>query len=297
MRNTECGGSMDIVVKKIADNFWVKTKDGIVLAKPRGTMKARGIFVGDKVKLNSLHSDIVIEHIEKRHNLLIRPPLANLDQLVIVLSPMPRPDFYVLDKLMLFSYAYDIEPILVVNKQDLSDELNDYVTEVYKPIMKVVLVSAKTGYGIEELKFLLRNKLSAFAGQSAVGKSALINSIMGEVIAKEGEISKKVKRGKNTTRHCEIFCKEDILIADTAGFTSLDETLLPIPYYELPLYYKDYLPYMSRCRYSDCKHISEDKAECAVKTAVCNGQLDKARYNRYTEIYKILMDKWVRTHG
>ena len=111
------------------------------------------------------------------------------------------------------------------------------------------------------------------------------------------DLSKKINRGKNTTRHCEIFTYGEILIADTAGFTALDETLLPIPYFELPLYYKDYMSYMPKCKYSDCKHVSESVCDCAVKSAVKNGELDNERYKRYTEIYKTLEQKWVKTHG
>lgn len=288
----------NIVIKKMADNFWIRLSNGtIISAKPRGTHKSRGIFVGDKVSVNKVTDEYVIEKILPRKNLLIRPPLANLDQLIIVIATVPKPDFYIVDKLILFSYSYGIEPILVVNKQDQNTDINEYVKRVYQTIIKVVYVSAKTGQGFEQLKNILNNKVNALAGQSAVGKSAIINQLFNFDVAKVGDLSKKINRGKNTTRHCEIFTYGEILIADTAGFTALDETLLPIPYFELPLYYKDYISYMPKCKYSDCKHVNESVCDCAVKSAVENGELDNERYKRYTEIYKTLEQKWVKTHG
>ncbi len=288
----------NIVIKIMSNNFWVRLANGeIVVAKPRGTLKSRGIFVGDKVFLNKVLNDYTIDKVYTRKNLLVRPPLANLDELIIVLAGIPKPDFYILDKLILFAYAYGIEPILVVNKQDINLDINEYVKTVYEPIIKVIYISAKSGLGFEQLKDAIKFKISALAGQSAVGKSAIVNRIFGKNISKEGDLSEKINRGKNTTRHCEIFTKWDLLIADTAGFTALDETLLPIPYFELPLYYKDYISYMPKCKYSDCKHINENVCDCAVKCAVQNGQLDNGRYKRYTEIYKALEQKWVKTHG
>ena len=287
-----------IVIKKISNSFDVYLSTGeVVNAKPRGLLKAKGIFVGDKVHILCQSNEFTIESVYTRKNLLIRPPLTNLEQLVIVISGVPKPDFYIVDKLILFCYVYDITPVLVVNKQDVYEDINEYVKKVYQPIMDVVFISAKTKQNIDKLKSILKNKLSALAGQSAVGKSAIINCLFKNMNVKEGELSKKISRGKNTTRHCEIFVNNEFLIADTAGFTALDETLLPIPYYELPLYYKDYLPYMSKCRYSDCKHISESACDCAVKSAVESGELDKQRYLRYKEIYKVLEQKWVKTHG
>ena len=124
-----------------------------------------------------------------------------------------------------------------------------------------------------------------------------VNSILKEHASKVGEISIKNEKGKNTTRHCEIFFEDDIYITDTAGFTSLDEKLLPIAYYELPYYYPDFVKVMEGCKYKSCVHYNEKIEECAVKRAVTDGLIDKARFLRYKEIYRILNEKWVRTHG
>ena len=286
-----------LVIKKVANDFWVKYNNDVVVCKPRGSHKFNGIYVGDYVEFSFEKGSYLIEKVLERKNILIRPPLANLEQLIIVISPVPKPDFFVVDKLILFAYCYGIEPILIVNKQDLSNELNDYVTNVYSHFIKTIFLSAKTSEGVNELYEVLSNKISAFAGQSAVGKSALINSLFKFEGAKEGVLSEKINRGKNTTRHCEIYFNNDIMIADTAGFSSLDETLLPIAYYELPYYYPDFNVYKSQCKYTSCVHYKEPSADCKIKSLVNNKTIDKERYLRYRKIYEILQEKWVRTHG
>ena len=173
----------------------------------------------------------------------------------------------------------------------------EYVAKTYSNFVKVFFVSAKTGENIEEFKKVLKDKISAFAGQSAVGKSALINCLFSKNSAIEGELSEKINRGKNTTRHCQIYFNEDIMISDTAGFTSLDEKLLPIPYFELPYYYPDFIKHKSKCKYSSCMHFNEPIADCKIKQLVKAGELDKERYLRYKNIYQILEQKWVKTHG
>lgn len=285
-----------VVVKKLANDFWVKCNNNIFVCKPRGTLKSSGIFVGDNVSI-TIDNTNTIDKIFERKNLLIRPPLANLDQLIIVISPIPKPDFMIVDKLILFCYSHGIKPVLVVNKQDLSCELNNYVLSNYSTFIETLFVSAKTSENLALLTSVLKGRLSAFAGQSAVGKSALINSLFQDKNAIEGELSKKINRGKNTTRHCEIFYNKDFMIADTAGFTSLDENLLLIPYYELALYYPDYNKYKHECRYSSCAHYNEPEKDCKIKQLVKVDKLDQERYNRYRKLYESLEQRWVKTHG
>ena len=141
-----------IVVKKVADDFWVKVQDSTFVCKPRGNLKINGIYVGDYVEISNQDNLYVVDKVNLRHNLLIRPPLANLQQIIIVISPIPKPDFNILDKLILFSYCYDITPIIAINKQDISKEVNDYVQSTYSSFVKVINVSAKSGDGIEQLK-------------------------------------------------------------------------------------------------------------------------------------------------
>lgn len=287
-----------LVYKKVANLFGVKTKEGDYMAVARGNLKVDGIFVGDIVQIDIINNQPTIESVQKRKNCLIRPPLANLDQLIIVIAQIPEPDFMIVDKLILFSLCYGIKPIIVINKMDIDTGIGDYVVKAYKNVVEhIIFTNAITGGGIKDLKKQMQGKLSAFAGQSAVGKSALVNKIMAKHASEVGEISIKNQKGKNTTRHCEIFFEDSIMITDTAGFTSLDEKLLPISYFELPYYYPDFVKHLDNCKYKSCLHIAEKESECAVKQAVAAGLVDKDRYLRYKEIYKILNEKWVKTHG
>lgn len=287
-----------LVYKKVANNFWVKDGKNDYFCVARGNLKSDGVFVGDRVEYNIIEGQPTIEKIEERKNQLIRPPLANLDQLIIVIAEIPEPDFMIVDKLILFSLCYGIKPVIVINKKDLNKTVGEYVLKAYKNVVEnIFFTNAHTGEGIEELKNVMRGKLSAFAGQSAVGKSALVNKIMAKHLSLVGEISIKNQKGKQTTRHSEIFFEDDIMVTDTAGFTSLDEKLLPIAYYELPYYYPDFVEHLENCKYKSCVHYNEKSEECAVKRAVSNGLIDKQRFLRYKQIYKILNEKWVRTHG
>ena len=287
-----------LVYKKVANKFWVKTGEDVFACVARGNLKANGIFVGDEVEINTEGDLPVIEKYYERKNIFIRPPLTNLDALVITIAQIPTPDYMIVDKLILFSLCYGVEPIIVVNKIDINAGICDYVKKVYsKVVNNIIFTNAKTGEGVEDLKNVIKGKLCAFAGQSAVGKSALVNSILKEHASKVGELSIKNEKGKNTTRHCEIFFEDGCYITDTAGFTSLDEKLLPIAYYELPYYYPDYVKIMEGCKYKSCVHVGESKNDCAIKRAVASDELDKDRYLRYKEIYKVLNEKWVRTHG
>lgn len=287
-----------LVYKKIANNFGVKSGNNDYVAVARGNLKEGGIFVGDRVELEIIENQPTITKVQNRLNQLIRPPLANLEQLIIVLAEVPAPDFMIVDKLILFSLCYGIKPIIVVNKKDIDKTVGNYVKKAYKNVVDgIFFTNALTKEGLDPLKEQMKGKLSAFAGQSAVGKSALVNAIMQEHLSKVGEISIKNQKGKNTTRHCEIFFENSIMITDTAGFTSLDEKLLPIAYYELPYYYPDFVEFLDNCKYKSCVHMAEKKEECAVKRAVEQGLVDKERYLRYKEIYKILHQKWVKTHG
>lgn len=287
-----------LVYKKVANNFWVKDGEKDYFCVARGNLKIDGIFVGDFVEYEVLNGQPTICEVKKRKNQLIRPPLANLDQLIIVIAQIPQPDYMIVDKLILFSLCYGINPVIVINKIDLDKTVKNYVCKAYKNVVEnIIFTNAHTGEGISELKEAMRGKLSAFAGQSAVGKSALVNKIMAKHLSQVGEISIKNQKGKQTTRHAEIFFEDDIMVTDTAGFTSLDEKLLPIAYYELPYYYPDFVEFLGECKYKSCVHYNEKIEECAVKRAVNSQLIDKERFLRYKQIYKILNEKWVKTHG
>lgn len=280
-----------LVTKKIADKFWVDTQNGVFMCNARGNLKYSNVYVGDRVEI----VDSTIEKIEERTNKLIRPPICNIDQLIIVLSSVPKPDLMLLDKLILFCKVNDIIPIICINKIDLDlEELYNEIKVSYK-FLKVIKTSIFSKNNNELLE-VLKGKISAFAGQSAVGKSALIKYLLPNENVVSGELSEKIQRGRQTTRHCELFkVEKDSFIVDTAGFTSLDEKLLPIPYYELGYYYDDFIEVLDRCKYKSCLHDKED--ECAVKIAIKEGKIDKGRYQRYKIILNNLKELWIKSHG
>lgn len=282
-----------LVIKKLADKFWVKSEGSTYICVPKGTLKSKGIYVGDNVLFDNNLNHIV--HVEERKSLLIRPPISNIDQIIIVIAPIPKPDFNLIDKLILFSFCYGITPVLCINKLDLTDEkFLNAIIKTYKEVLKIIKVSAKDN-NLIELKDILKNKISCFAGQSAVGKSALTKRILPNATVEIGELS-KIERGKNTTRHTELFeIDKDTFLADTSGFTSLDEKLLPISYFELPFYYPDFLKYLEKCKYRSCTHTNESC--CAVKDAVKAGILDNGRYERYKTIFENLKKEWQKNHG
>ncbi len=268
------------VTKKIADKFLV---DG-QLCVARGGLKENGIFVGDIVEYNN--EEKIIEKVCERKNLFIRPPLANLDRMIIVISPVPKPDFVLVDKIIAFCVKNEVKPILCVNKTDVLDEkLKEKIERVYSKILKICFVSAKNN-DAEQLKKCLKG-VCAFAGQSAVGKSSLINVLCKEEKELVGSLSRRVDRGKQTTRVCSIYeLEKGVLVTDTAGFSKLDEGLLGIDERSLCNYFSEFLPYIAKCKFSSCSHIKEK--DCEVKKAVSEGKISLERYESYKKIYESL---------
>ena len=265
-----------LVVKKNAGLFDVETPNGILSLKALGNLKKEGIFVGDRVEFEE-----VITKVEPRKNKLIRPPLANLNRLFIVVASTPKPDFVLVDKLILYCLVSGVEPIIVVNKSDIIDKtFASEVKNIYNKVVPVIFTSAIQA-DIEELKKQIKG-VCAFAGQSAVGKSSLINAIFGEVTV-VGELSKKVERGKQTTRLTCLYKLGEGYIADTAGFSLLDATLvLPIEPAELSKYYPDFIDSLKNCKFRSCTH--ETKGNCAVIDDVKTGKINKTRYQNYLKI-------------
>ena len=276
-----------LIIKKIADNFEVRTPEGSSYFTARGNLKKDGLFVGDKVMVDTQTK--TIDSILPRQNLLVRPTFANLSQLVIVIAFVPKTDFEVVDKLLLFSLSNHINPLIVVNKIDLAEkDYLEYIKKTYS-VFDIVFVSAKQNTNLEALHEKLKGNISAFAGQSAVGKSALIKALFPNAIVEIGELSKKIERGKNTTRHTQLFeLEENTFLADTPGFSRLDEKYLPMEYHDLRYYYPDFLPFHESCKYKSCTHTNEKASECGVKTAVKEGLLDKERFHRYLKVFEIL---------
>lgn len=282
----------EYVLENIEDNSEVK-------ASLRGNIKRKnGILVGDLVEVEVSYDRYMIKKILPRKNSLIRPPVANIDNLVIVVSlSTPSPDFFLLDKQIVLAKFKDILPIIVINKIDLniSDTTNkdlSYIKNVYGNLgFQIIEVSAKNNIGIDVLKEKLHNKISAFSGNSGVGKSSIINKIFG-TNSLTFEVAKKTNRGRHTTKHVKIYKNEDMYVLDTPGFSSYE--LYDIEYKELKNYYPDFLE--CKCDYLDCSHVFENEKVCGVKKAINDGRIDKNRYDRYVELFKKLKDEYDRKY-
>ena len=264
------------------------------LCEIRGALKKKyKILIGDYVEIckDNASDKYIITKIYDRLNSLLRPPLANLEQLFIVIAKKPEPDLTLVDKLIIYCFKNNISPILVLNKKDLfsQEEIDDLKKQYISVVDDFVVVSAMNNE-TECLKEFLGGKLSAFVGQSAVGKSTIINNVFPDLNLRTNGLSKKIDRGKHTTRHSEIFIDNEIKIVDTPGFSMLD--LLDVEPSELSDYYPDFSEYVDSCIYNNCTHINTTSKECGVVDAVFNNQLSKDRYERYCLLYKNLLEKW-----
>jgi len=282
-----------IIIKGIGGFYYVRTDDEIY------ECKARGIFRKDEI--TPLPGDIVsftiidegykkgsIDKIHDRQSQLIRPAVANVNQVIVVISiRSPAPDLLLLDKLLVMAEHQNIDAIVCINKIDLvTDEEYSEIYEAYsKAGYSVILSSSKTGDGLDQLKKSLNGRISVLAGQSGVGKSTILNKIINSQVMKTGRISDKIERGKHTTRHAELVRVEtDGYLVDTPGFSSLG--IANIKYDELALYYREFESYTDGCRFTHCSHINEP--QCGIKEAVSKGLIDKGRYERYISLYNSL---------
>lgn len=267
-----------LVTKKQPTLFVVRNNEKEYFCQARGNLKKQGIFVGDYVEFDEKKQ--IIEKILPRKNCIIRPPLANLDKMFIVISSKPKTDFELVDKLILFCITNDIKPVLCINKVDESKTFADEVKNIYKNNFEIVCTSAKMNM-TQQLKDKIKG-ICAFAGQSAVGKSSLINSIFEKSFEEVGDFGKKVERGKQTTRLVTLYPFGDSYIADTAGFSQLDEKYLDVDYRELSRYYPDFYPFVNECKYQTCEHTSPK--DCAVMKALSEGKISKNRYQNYLKL-------------
>lgn len=271
-----------LIVKKNADLFDVRFGEQIFTCVARGSLKKEGVFVGDKVLFDK--NNKIIEQILPRKNLLIRPPISNLDTMIIVIAKKPLPDFYLVDKLILFCFVNGINPVLCVNKtDDPNDPFFNEITKIYCKVSKVIKTSAVMG-DVKEV-FGVMKGICAFAGQSAVGKSSLINAIFNQELEKIGDFAKKVERGKQTTRTVTLYKLGKNFIADTAGFSKLDEELIDLEPNEISRFYPDMIKFIPNCKFRSCLHINTDN--CGVVEAVKKGEVSTQRYQNYLKILQI----------
>lgn len=282
------------LIKGIGGFYYVETADTIYECKARGVFRKKGItpLVGDYVKITvNENAENTIDEIKERKNSLVRPPLANIDQLFIVTSVVdPAINTFVLDRLIATAEFKSIEPIIVITKVDLCESYDEYVKIYSKAGFKVVVCNNSNGDGSDEVKELLKGKTSAFTGNSGVGKSTLLNIIDPNLSLLTGQTSKKLGRGKHTTRHCQLYKVNGGYVADTPGFSAIDiERCEKIYKEDLPYCFREFLPYIDKCKFlTNCSHTG-DKG-CAVVKAVEDGLISKQRYNSYVELYNEVKD-------
>ena len=284
------------IVKETGGRFFVKTDDGEkIVCSARGKLKEKGeLYVGDIVFVDD-DGFPVIEKLEPRESMLVRPYVSNIDGIIIVLAVQPRPDFLLADKMIVGCVQQQLDAIVCVNKCDLdgSGELVAKVKTEYGAIADVVPVCAADGTGMQVVREMIKGRFFCLAGQSAVGKSSMINALCGGERMAVGGLSKNL-RGRHTTRHVEIIeFKDGTKIADTCGFSR----------YEIPLVdpatlagcYVDFDDYREQCRFRGCTHTVEEC--CGVKEAVAEGKLPKERYDRYLQLYEEMSKRWEKRYG
>ena len=285
-----------IVLSNISNLYKVEANNKIYDCSARGKIKNIDLspVAGDivTIELQDKEENVgVIEDIEGRKNYIKRPKMANLSQIILVISmKMPKPDLLLLDKQLVYAEHMNIKPIICLNKIDLeNDDRINKIHELYKSIgYDVIKTNAKEEIGVKEIKKCLENNITAFSGNSGVGKSTLINCIMEKNITEEGNISHKNKKGKNTTTQVNLYkIKENSYIADTPGFSTFDVN--EIEKEELAKYFVEFRGYLNQCEYADCSHIKEER--CGIKKGIEEGKISKERYDRYCQIYEELRNK------
>lgn len=285
-----------LIIGNISNLYQVKINDTIYEATARGKFKKEEIspVVGDIVEIEILDKEekkAVIEEIKTRDVYVKRPKLANITQIVFVVSSKePKPDLLMLDKQLAFAEFLGIKAIIVLNKTDL-DKKQEYkkIKQIYEKIgYTVIETEAKTKTGINQLKEALKNNKNAFSGNSGVGKSTLINGIFETDMTEEGEVSKKNKRGKNTTTAIRLYeIEKNTYIADTPGFSTFE--ISEIESKELDQYFKEFRENIPHCEFVGCTHIKEEN--CGIKKAIEEGKISQDRYERFCKIYEELKNK------
>lgn len=281
------------IIKGIGGFYYVEAADEIYECKARGVFRKEKLspLVGDKVTISiNENAENTIDEIMPRKNALTRPPVVNIDNLIIVVSTVePKPSTLVIDKLIAVAEHKNIEPIIVITKSDIASaqEIFDIYTLAG---FKTIIVSNETKDGVDEVKAVLKDKISALTGNSGVGKTSLLNNLDETLALKTAQISKKFGRGRHTTRQAELYRVCDGFVVDTPGFSSfeIDKSDI-IMKDELAYCFRDFSDYIEKCKfYPSCTHTA-DKG-CAVVEAVNEGKISKSRHNSYVQLYNEVKD-------
>ena len=283
-----------IIVKALSGFYYVYTGSGEPVAcRGRGKLRHQRVtpLVGDQVEITLLEDGTGrVEEILPRINQFQRPMAANIQQMIIVASgAIPVTDPYLIDRMIAMAEWKSCTPVVCFNKCDLCRM--DELAQVYEQAgFQTIQVSAETGEGMETLAALLDGKVSAFTGNSGVGKSSILNALRPGACLQVGEVSEKLGRGRHTTRHVELFRVGGGLVADTPGFSSLDaEEMEQVPKQALSGVFREFAPYADQCRFAGCAHYKEK--DCAVRQAVKDGRIASSRYQSYVRLYQQALDR------
>lgn len=288
-----------LITKALSGFYYVDTGTETVECRAPGRFRREKItpLVGDIAELEPLGGGKgVLRAICERKNFFLRPAIANIDQMIICASAaIPETDPFLIDRVAAIAQSRNCEQVVCINKCDL--ERGDGLFDIYAMSgFKTLQVSAETGEGIEGLRGLLSGNTSVFTGNSGVGKSSILNCLDSGLDIKTDEVSKKLGRGRHTTRHVELFRLDDkALVADTPGFSSFDSEQAELKTPEnIQHYFREFEPYISSCRYTGCSHVKE--AGCAVLEALSKGEIHSSRHKSYVRLYESAMEinSWER---
>lgn len=284
-----------IITKGVGGFYYVKTESDIIECRARGIFREQNItpLVGDKVliRINPEDNTGYIEEVYERKTYLVRPPVANVTQAIIVMSlKEPAINLWLLDRFLVMAEYNRLNIHICINKADLAkqDDINSIMGMYDNAGYNILKTSTKTMEGIEELNNILANQITVFAGPSGVGKSSLLNKINPGLKLKSGEVSKKTNRGKHTTRHLELFeLGPNSFVLDTPGFSSLSLDFIEDPI-ELSFYFKEINKYKYDCKFNGCLHYKEP--DCEVKRQVQEGNISSQRYDNYIQFLEEIIN-------
>ena len=276
------------ILRSISGFYDVQTEGGLIRCRARGILRKEGStpLTGDMVEITVEQGKGMVEKLLPRKNSFVRPAVANVDALVVFaanVNPVTEP--YLIDRVAAIAGDQNVPVYLCVNKCDL-DPAEDLVRIYEHAGFLVIRTSAETGEGVEDLLRLLKGKLTAFTGNSGVGKSSILNQLAPELRLPTGEVSEKLGRGRHTTRHVELYALgEDTYVADTPGFSAFDTDQMDVILKEnLQYAFPDFGKYLGKCRFDDCTHRKEP--DCAVRAACEAGEIEKTRYESYLRLYE-----------
>ena len=276
------------IIRSLSGFYDVQTADGVISCRGRGVLRKKGDcpLTGDIVEIAVENGKGMVEKILPRMNRFIRPAVANVDALVVFaanVNPVTEP--FLIDRVAAIAGDQEVPVYICINKCDL-DPAVDLVRIYQNAGFPLIRASAETGEGVDELRKLIDGKLTAFTGNTGVGKSSMLNALCPELSLATGEVSEKLGRGRHTTRHVQLYCLgTDTYVADTPGFSSFDTEQMDVLLKEnLQYTFPDFAPFLGQCRYHDCSHRAEP--DCSIRNAVQQGSVEKSRYDSYLRLYE-----------